>query len=168
MRYVDYLRLDGACSAGLGGALVVLGWPGLFGEGRLAEAWPWALVAVAVTVALLAGFALRRGLPLGDPGRWLTERSLGAAEPGLPPLDASKLQRRLVIETAVWIIGVGAWVLLTGRDTTLIWATGWATAAYGVLQLVGSARRVARLEAEGRGPFLVARRPGLGTPDLTT
>jgi hypothetical protein len=168
MRYVDYLRLDGACSAGLGGALVVLGWPGLFGDGRLATAVPWAIAAVVVTIVLLAGFAARRGLPLGEPGRWLTERSVGAAEPGRTPLEAAALRRRLILETALWIVGVGAWVLLTGRDTTLIWATGWATAAYGLLQLLGSARRVRRLEAEGRGPFLVARRPGLGTPDLTT
>lgn len=168
MRYLDYLRLDGACSAGLGGALVVLGWPGLFGEGRLGAAAPWGVLAVAVTLAALAGLAVRRGLPLAAPGRWLTERPIAEARPDETPLQARALRRRLLIETAIWIVAVGAWVLATGRDTTLIWATGWATAAYGALQLLGSARRVARLEAEGHGPFLVARRPGLGTPDLTT
>jgi hypothetical protein len=166
MRYVDYLRLDGACSAGLGGALVVLGWPGLFGDGS--AQWGWAVLAVALTMGALAGLAARRGVPLSAPGRWLTDRSIARAATGKSALDADRLRIRLVGETTLWIVGVGAWVLLTGRDTTLIWATGFATAAYGLLQLIGSARRVAALEAEGRGPFLVARRPGLGTPELTT
>lgn len=166
MRYRDYLRLDGACSAGLGAALILLGWPGLIADGSLV--WGWAAVGTAVALGVVAVVAKRRGTPVSAPGRWLTDRPVARVQAGAAPLDAARLRRRLVIETAVWVVGVGAWVALTGRDTTLIWVTGWPTLAYGLLQLAASAPRVDRLEAEGRGPFLVARRPGLGTPELTT
>lgn len=168
MRYVDYLRLDGACSAVLGAALVALGWPGLFGDGSLRDGLLATAAILVLVLIALAGFAARRGIPVSAPGRWLTDRPIGAAAPGATGLDGAKLRRRLTVETALWIIGVGAWVVLTGRDGTLIWATGWATLAYGLLQLLASAPRAAAVEAERGTTFLVARRPGLGTPELTT
>lgn len=168
MRYVDYLRLDGACSAVLGAALVVLGWPGLFGEGSLRDGLLAAAAILVLVLLALAGLAARRGIPLSAPGRWLTDRPIARASAGSPPLAARGLRIRLATETAIWIVGVGAWVVLTGRDGTLIWATGWATLAYGLLQLLASARRAAAVEAERHTTFLVARRPGLGTPEITT
>lgn len=168
MRYVDYLRLDGACSATLGVALIALGWPGLLGDGSMRDGLLASAVVLLIVAASLAVLAMRRGIPLRAPGRWLTDRSIARAGVGGSPMPAAALRRRLTIETALWIVGVGAWVILTGRDATLIWATGWGTLAYGLLQVLGSARRAAAVEAERHTTFFVARRPGLGTPELTT
>jgi hypothetical protein len=68
----------------------------------------------------------------------------------------------------VWIVAVTAWVLLGASDGFLIFGTGLASAAYGLVQAVASRARVVRTERERGTTYLIAERPGLGLPQLTT
>jgi len=164
MRYARYLRLEGWCSIVLGLALALVAFPGLLLDYDGA-AWGLAFVP-AVLVVLGSWAALRRGVPLTRPGRWLTERPLAEARPGRPAVDASLLQRRLVAETALWIVAVTAWVLVGARDGLLILGTGLASAAFGAVQAFAAAAHVRTVEAAQGRRYVVARRPGLGTPEL--
>ncbi len=131
MPYAAYLRLEGWCSIALGLALALLAFPGLLldGSGTL-----WGLLAVpAVLLALGAWARGRHGIPLTAPGRWLTDRPLAGAEPGRRPLDPGPLRRRLIGESVLWVVAVGAWVLIGARDGALIFGTGLASAAFGAV-----------------------------------
>lgn len=165
MRYRDYLAFEGTCSVVLGLALSGVSAPGLLlhwdGAG-------WGLLFVPALLAALALFArLRRGVGLLDAGGWLTRGPLGGARPGRAALPAGGLRRRLVGESAAWIAGVSAWVVLGASDGLLIFGTGLASAAYGLLQALASRGRVVAAERERGERYLVAERPGLGLPVLT-
>jgi hypothetical protein len=85
---------------------------------------------------------------------------------GTADADAARLRRRLLAETAIWIAAVTAWVLLGARDGLLIFGTGLASAAFGAVQAFAATARVAAVEAQRGERYVVARRPGLGTPEL--
>lgn len=166
MRYRDYLALEGSCSIVLGLALALVSFPGLLiswdGAG-------WGLLFVPGVLLLLGGFAAaRRGVGLLDAGAWLTERPLDGATAGREALPTARLRTRLVVETAIWIVAVTAWVVVGASDGLIIFGTGLASAAYGTVQALASRARVVRVERERGAEFLVAKRPGLGLPELTT
>ncbi len=147
-------------------ALAVVSFPGLLlhwdGVG-------WALLFVPAVLAALGGWAaLRHRAGVLDAGGWLTARPLAGVQPGLPALDARRLRVRLAAETAAWIVAVTAWVVLGARDGLLIFGTGLASAAFGLVQAFAARARVRLADDERGEDHLVARRPGLGTPDLTT
>jgi len=163
MPYRDYLTWEGGLAIALGLELALVAFPGLV------LSYPGGPAGVLFVPGALLVFALlarRRGIPLLAAGRWFTERSLSTAQAGRPGLSARALKRRLVIETAVWVVAVTVWVLVVGSSGLLIFGTGLASAAYGVVQAFASRRRVARAEAERGEHFVVAERPGLGTPNL--
>lgn len=167
MRYAAYTRLNGLCSTVIGVAFIVAGFPGLLGDdSRAANLW-LAVPGVAAVVVPLAVLALRRGIPVSAPGRWLTERPLTQARPEQSVLDGRRLRRRLIIETVIW--GAVALAVIAGFSTSrpFAYATGWASLAYGLLELLASARRIDAAEDERGGAFYVHRRPGMGTPDVT-
>ena len=165
MRYADYLSLEGRCSIALGLALALVSFPGLLLDWDGAA---YGLLFVPAVLLALGGFAaLRRGVGLLDAGAWLTGRPLAGATPGREPLGTPKLRRRLVVETAVWIVAVTAWVLVGASDGLLIFGTGLASAAYGAVQAFASRARVLRTESERGEQYLVAERPGIGLPHLT-
>jgi hypothetical protein len=164
MAYRDYLRLEGWCSIVLGLALALVAFPGLLLD---YDGAAWGLLFVpGVLLALGSWAALRRGIPLSQPGRWLTDRPLAGARPDRPALDAARLRRRLLLETGIWIAAVTAWVLVGARDGLLIFGTGLASAAFGAVQAFAATARVRAVEAEGGERHVVAERPGLGTPQL--
>ena len=165
MAYRDYLRWEGGCSIVLGLALALVAFPGLLVS--YDGAWIGLLFVPAVLLALGGWAALRRGVPFGAPGRWLTERPLTGAAGGARPLDAGRLKRRLGIETAIWIVAVTAWVVLARESGLLIFGTGLASAAFGAVQAFAASGRAGRADAERGTVHRVARRPGLGTPSLT-
>lgn len=166
MRYRDYLALEGRCSIVLGLALALVSFPGLLLDW---EGAVWGLLFVPAVLLALGGFAaLRRGVALADAGGWLTARPLARVRAGRAPLTARKLRTRLVGETAVWIVAVTAWVLVGASDGLLIFGTGLASAAYGAVQAFASSPRVTRVERERGEEYLVAERPGIGLPELTT
>lgn len=164
MRFSAYTRLNGACSAAIGVVFIAAGFPGL-----LAPASSWWLAAPGVLAVLvpIALWARHRGVPWSQPGRWLTDRPLGDARPGLAPLDERRLRVRLVGETVLW--GAVALAVFAGFTTSrpLAYATGWASLAYGLLELWGSTARIRAVQDERGVVYRVARRPGLGTPDVT-
>ena len=165
MRYRDYLALEGACSMVLGAALALVSFPGLL------LSWDGAgygLFVPAVLLLLGAFAAARRGVGLLDAGAWLTARPLATSRAGRPALGTRGLRTRLVAETAVWIVAVTAWVVVGAQDGLLIFGTGLASAAYGAVQAFASRGRVVRTERERGEEYLVAVRPGLGLPELTT
>lgn len=165
MSYVDYLRLEGSCSIVLGLALALLAFPGLL---LSYEAWWLGLLFVPATLLALAVVArVRRGVPLGRPGAWLTTRSLAHAAPGRPALPARPLRTRLLVETGIWIVAVGLWVVLGRSSGLLIFGTGLASAAFGAVQAFAAPRHVAAAQRAAGVAYRVARRPALGTPDLT-
>ncbi len=135
----DYLRWEGTNSAVLGLALVLAA--AVFGD------WgtPWLAAVVAVMGGAVAWWA----------GRRTVARAVAAAGAGEPPVD---VRREVVVETAVWIAAVTAWVAVTGNDPELIAGTGVASVAFGL------ARATAPAPAELR----VARRGAFRTPRLTT
>lgn len=166
MRYRDYLTLEGWCSIALGLELAVVSFPGLLIDWSGAG---WGLLFVPAVLLALGGYAALRGRAgLLDPGGWLTARSLAGAVDGREALPARRLRIRLVAETAVWIVAVTAWVLIGARDGLLIFGTGLASATYGVVQAFAARGRVVRVEREREEQYLVAARPGLGTPELTS
>lgn len=165
MTYRAYLALEGGCSIVLGVALALLAAPGLLVD--YDGAWAAPLVVVAVLGAIAVHAAARRGVPLAAPGRWLTEHPLTTAQPGLPPLPSAPVRRRLLVETAVWIVAVGAWVLLARQSGFLIFSTGLASAAFGLVQAFPARARVRAADRALGHEHTVARRPGLGTPELT-
>jgi len=164
VRYPDYLRLEGLCSIVLGLALALLAFPGLLVS---YTAWWVGLAFVPATLLGLGGWAaLRRGVPLTAPGRWLTDRPLAGARPERPGLDPARLRRRLLVETAIWIVAVGLWVVLARSSGLLIFGTGLASAAFGAVQAFPARARVRACERERGVGYVVAERPGLGTPSL--
>jgi hypothetical protein len=164
MAYPRYLRLEGWCSIVLGLALALVALPGVF---LRYDGAAWGLLFVPGILLILGLWArLRRGIPLSRPGRWLTDRPLAGARAGRDLLDARRLQVRLLAETAVWIAAVTAWVLVGARDGLLILGTGLASAAFGTVQAVAASRRVEAVQAERGERYAVARRPGIGTPEL--
>jgi hypothetical protein len=165
MRFSTYAALNGACSSFIGVLFVVAGFPGLFDGSRD----PWlAFPAIAVVLIPLALVARRRGIPVGSPGRWLTDRSIAAATAGLSVLSETKLRRRLLVETAIWAVVAVAVIAGFSTSRPFAYATGWASLAYGLLELFGSAPRIREAEFEARTQFLIHRRPGFGTPEITT
>ena len=166
MRYRDYLRLDGGCSTALGLALAVLGAPGVlahYGTSLVAVA----LAFVPIVLLGIGGFAAaRHGAALNRPGEWLTQRALTAAQPGRGALAGTPVRRRLLAETAAWIAGSALWLALTGSSAFVFLGSGLASAAYGGLEAVLARRRVEARERELGIVYVVARRPGLGTPEL--
>lgn len=165
MTYRELLRLEGIGSMVLGLELALVAFPGLI------LTYPYGWIGVLFVPALLAAIAawghFRHGAPLNRPGEWLTKRSLENAQPGREALDPAPIRRRLFIETAAWIVGVTLWVLFGRSSGLLIFGTGLASAAYGVLQMVASRGRVKEVERERGETYRVARRPGFGTPDLS-
>jgi hypothetical protein len=164
VRYRDLLRFEGTCSIVLGLALATLAFPGWLVS--YPAAWAGLLFVPAVLLALGAFAVVRRGASPWRPSQWLTARPLSTAASGRSALPAPQLRRRLVVETAIWMVAAGAWIALTGSSGLLFFGTGLASAAYGVLQALPSARRVAAVEASSGETFVVARRPGFGTPEL--
>jgi hypothetical protein len=81
-------------------------------------------------------------------------------------LPATPLRRRLLIETAVWIVAGSAWVLLADSSHGLFFGTGLASVAFGALQAFASRARVAEEERRRGTRFAVAERPGIGLPRL--
>lgn len=166
MRYRDYLALEGSCSIVLGLALALVSFPGLLLEWDGAA---WGLLFIPAVLAGLGGFAaLRRGVAPLDVGGWLTARPLAGARPDRAPAAVGPLRRRLVVETAIWIVAVTAWVVVGASDGLLIFGTGLASAAYGAVQALASRGRVIAVEREQGATYLVAERPGIGLPHLTT
>lgn len=161
--YRDYLAWEGGLAMVLGLELALVAFPGLIVS--YPSGWV-GLLFVPGALLLFALLARRRGVPALAAGRWFTERPLEGAQPGRAGLPADRLRRRLLIETAVWIVAVTAWVLLVGSSGLLIFGTGLASAAYGAVQFLASRPRVARAEAERAEHFVVAERPGIGTPHL--
>ena len=159
MRYADHLRVEGWCSIVLGLALAALAAPGLETVDL------WALLAVPATALLLAAVGRRAGAAWGDVGGWLTTRPLRSASAGRPAIDTT---RRLVVETTIWIVAVGAWVLLAGESHGLVFGTGLASALFGAVQVFASRPRVLEEERRSGRELLVAERPALGLPRLTT
>lgn len=167
MRFAAYTRLNGLCSTVIGVAFIVAGFPGLLGDdSRAANLW-LAIPGVLAVVVPIAALAARRRIPLTEPGRWLTERPLTRARPGGSVIPADRLRRRLIVETVIW--GAVALAVIAGFSTSrpFAYATGWASLAYGLLELLVSARRIEAVERERGTAFFIARRPGFGTPDLT-
>lgn len=158
------LRLEGLCSVALGLALAIVAFPGLIVD--YPAAWAGLLFVPVLLIALGAYAVLRRGASPARPGEWLTTRPLDEARPGRSGLPRRPLVRRLGIETAAWIVGGCAWVILTGSSGLLFFGAGLASITYGLLQGVPSSRRVGEAEAEAGETFVVARRPGFGTPEL--
>jgi len=165
MAYREYLRWEGGCSLALGAALAVVAFPGLL----VSFARPWAALAFVpvLLVALTAWGALRHGASPLRPGQWLTTRSLRAARPGREALPAPALRRRLLAETSVWVLAVCGWVVLTRSSGFVIFGTGLASAAFGAVQALAAPATVKAAERRRGVAYLVARRPGLGTPELT-
>lgn len=164
MRYPDYLRLEGWCSIVLGLALAALAFPGLLVS---YDGWWLGLLFVPGVLLALGGWAAaRRGVPLTAAGRWLTERPLAGATPGRAALDARRVRRRLLAETALWIAGVAAWIVLARSSGLLIFGTGLASAAFGAVQAFAARAHAAGAERARGEALVVAERPGLGTPSL--
>jgi len=162
--YRDYLRLEGWCSIVLGLEMAFVAFPGLVVSWT---GWPLALLFVPGVLALLGGFgALRNGASAGRPGEWLTTRPLRGAREGRPGLPAGSLRRRLLVETAIWVIGVTALVVILGSSPLLIFGTGLASAAFGAVQAFPARARVQAEERRRGVRYVVAERPGVGTPSL--
>ncbi|MDO9355085.1 MAG: hypothetical protein Q7T55_15405 [Solirubrobacteraceae bacterium] len=166
MRFASYSALNGTCSALIGVLFIVAGFPGLFGDDD--GAWWYAIPATLVVPLIIGAVASRRGIPFTAPGRWLTDRPIAAAGAALSTLPADKLKRRLIVETVIW--AAIALAVIAGFTTSrpFAYATGWASLAYGLLELLASAPRIRAVEEERRTVYLLHRRPGFGTPDLTT
>jgi hypothetical protein len=165
MRYVQYLRLAGACAILLGFALTLLALPGVFLH---YAAWWAGLLFVPGTLLLIGGKAARRGTPLGAPGRWLTDRPLRAAREGRDVLPAALLRRQILGETSAFIVGAGAWIVLVGGIGLVFFGGGLALVAYGALQLFWAAPRIVDVETRRRVRFRIHRRSLLGVPELTS
>jgi len=166
MTYREYLRWEGVCSIVLGLALALVAFPGLFVEhGR-----PWiALIYVVTALAAVATWNVtRHRAVLLRPGSWRTEASLRGAQAGAGTLEGSWLRRRLTVETSIWIVAVAAWVIGAEQSGSLVWGTGWASVAFGVLTAVPSPAHVRRVQRERREVYFVAERPGVGTPRLSS
>jgi hypothetical protein len=164
MPFSAYSRLNGACSVAIGILFIAAGFPGL-----LAPAASWWLAAPGVLAVLvpIALWARRRGVPWSEPGRWLTDRPLREARQGLAPMDERRLRIRLVGETVLW--GAVALAVFVGFTTSrpFAYATGWASLAYGLLELLASPPQIRAAEREHGVAYRVCRRPGIGTPDVT-
>ena len=164
MRYAAYLRWEGGGSVVLGLALALVAVPGLVVS---YDAWWVGLLFVPAVLLALGGWAAARGTAsLLDPGGWLTARPLAGATPGRAGLPEGRLRRRLAVESGLWIVLVCGWVLLARQSGLLVFGTGLASVAYGLVQVLGSAARVRAVERERGASFVVARRPGLGLPEL--
>ncbi len=163
MPYRDYLRWEGTCSILLGAALAALAWPGWLAH--YDGAW-LALLAVPATLAVMALLGSRAGGAARRPGTWRTTRPLADADARRPAVAPGVLRRRLALETAVWIVAVGAWVAATGDSGWLVLATGLASVAFGAVSAGPSARHVQEAERRAGGRYRVSRRPALGTPEL--
>lgn len=141
MNLRDYLRFEGANSVALGAALVAAA--ALFGD------WEAAWVAVAVAVAG------------GAAAWWLGRRTVAKAVAGAgdEPAEAPEgaVRREVMVETAIWVVAVVAWVAATGNSAELIAGTGVASAVFGV----------ARASAAAPDGLVVARRGYFRTPRLT-
>jgi hypothetical protein len=146
-------------------ALALVAFPGLVVE--YDRGWIGLLFVPAIVLALGGFAAARRGVPILAAGRWLTERPLRGARPGIASLPAPPLVRRLVVETGIWILAVGAWVLLARSSGLLVFGTGLASVAYGAVQALASRARVRAVESERGVRYAVAERPGLGLPRLS-
>ncbi len=165
MRYVQYLRLSGACALLVGLALALLALPGVFIH---YPAWWAGLLFVPALLLVLGGAASRRGTPLGAPGRWTTDRPLRAALPGRSAVPAPVVRRQLLGETATGVVAGGAWIVLVNAGGLLFFGGGLAVATYGALQLFAAAPRVVSEERRRRTCFRLHRRAALRGVKLTT
>ena len=85
-----------------------------------------------------------------------------------PEVTRLKLERELELwRTNEQAYRRRGWVLLGRSSGLLIFGTGLASVAFGVVQALAARRRVARAQAADGRCYLVAVRPGLGTPGLT-
>lgn len=165
MRYVQYLRLSGACCIVLGVALTLLALPGVFLH---YAAWWAGLLFVPGTLLIVGGRAARRGTPLGEPGRWLTDHPLEGAREGRDVLSAPFVRRQILGEMAAFVVGCGAWIVIVGGVGLVFFGGGLASVAYGALQLFWAAPRAVEVEQRRRTRFRIHRRSLLGAPELTT
>lgn len=164
MPYRQYLRLEGMCSIVLGLEMALVSFPGLFVSW---DGWPVALLFVPAVLLGVGLFCSRRyRTSLSRPGEWLAARPLRSATEGRAGLDAERVKRRLLVETALWIVGVTAFVLLFGSAPLLVFGTGLASAAYGALEAFATRSRAVEEEQRRGVRFVVAERPGFGTPAL--
>ena len=159
MSYADYLRLEGTCALVLGAALIAVGVPGL--EAPIASVITGILLA-----AILAVAGRRSGAALTQPGAWFTTRPIDGADAERTGLDPGRLTRRLLAETALWTGAVCAWVLLADQSHDIVFATGLASAAFGVIQGFAARGRVLDEERRSGRRFVVAERKAIGTPAL--
>lgn len=169
MRFSTYAALNGTCSTLIGIAFIVAGFPGLLGGADADTGYAWlAIPGMAAVLVPLALVAARRGIPVRAPGRWLTDRPIGRATAGGSVLAERRLRVRLIGETVLW--GAVALAVIAGFSTSrpFAYATGWASLAYGLLELLASAPRIREVERQRSTSFLVHRRPGFGTPEVTT
>ena len=169
MPFSTYAALNGTCSTLIGIAFIVAGFPGLLGGDDAQAGYAWlALPGVLIILVPLALVAAKRGIPVAAPGRWLTDRSIARATAGQSVLPERRLRWRLVGETVIW--AAVALAVIAGFTTSRPFAylTGWASLAYGLIELVASAPRIRAVEFERGTRYLVHRRPGFGTPDVTT
>ncbi|MBJ7473322.1 MAG: hypothetical protein JHD16_18590 [Solirubrobacteraceae bacterium] len=169
MRFSTYAALNGTCSTLIGIAFIVAGFPGLLGGEGSETGYAWlAIPGVLVVLVPLALVAARRGIPVTAPGRWLTDRPIAEATEGGSVLPEGKLRWRLIGETIIW--GAVALAVIAGFTTSrpFAYATGWASLAYGLVELLASAPRIRELEFQRATSYLIHRRPGLGTPKITT
>lgn len=167
MRFSSYAALNGACSTLIGVLFIVAGFPGLFAD-TAGGYWWIAIPSALVVIVAIGAVAARRGIPASAPGRWLTDRSIAKATAAQSVLPAGPLRRRLIVETVIW--SVIALAVIVGFTTSrpFAYATGWASLAYGLLELLASAPRIRAVEEERSTAYFVHRRPGFGTPDVTT
>ena len=166
MSYREYLRWEGLSAIVLGLTLALVAAPGLFVDHER----PWvALIYVAtVLAAVLTWNVTRHRADWKRPGTWRTTKALREARSGAGTLDAGALKRRLVVESAIWIVAVAAWVVLAERSGSIVWGTGWASAAFGALTAFASPPHVRRTQRERREVYFVAERPAVGTPMLSS
>lgn len=169
MRFSTYAALNGTCSTLIGIAFVVAGFPGLLGGDDAETGYAWlAVPGVLIVLVPMAIVASRRGIPAFSPGRWLTDRPIAQAGAGQSVLPEGRLRWRLIIETVLW--GAVALAVIAGFTTSrpFAYATGWASLAYGLVELLASAPRIREVEFTRGTSFLIHRRPGFGTPKITT
>ncbi len=169
MRFSAYAALNGACSTLIGVLFIVAGFPGLLGGDDADTSYAWlAIPGVLIVLIPLALVAAQRGIPVRTPGRWLTDRSLANSTAGQSVLPERRLRWRLIGETIIW--AAVALAVIAGFTTSrpFAYATGWASLAYGLVELLASAPRIRAVEFERGTKYFIHRRPGFGTPDVTT
>lgn len=120
MHFRRYLQLEGRCAVVLGVVLVVEA----VAFGRFDRA-AWLTPAVAVVGSLLAVIGARAA----------TRSALRDAASEPPRMSEPAVRRQTVIETVVWAVAVGAFLIFTGDSAEFVAGTGVATVAFGLVRL---------------------------------